>query len=88
MAWQIEFTETAVKQLGDFDKQITRRIIKWLEDRILTTNDPRLWGAALTGDKSGKWRYRIGDYRVVCEIQDSVLIVRVISVGNRNNIYK
>ena len=54
MAWQIEFTETAVKQLGDFDKQITRRIIKWLEDRILTTNDPRLWGAALTGDKSGK----------------------------------
>jgi len=88
LAWQIEFTATAVKQLGDFDKQITRRIIKWLEDRILTTSDPRLWGAALTGDKSGKWRYRIGDYRVVCEIQDHILIVRVVSVGNRNNIYK
>ncbi len=88
LAWQIEFTATAIKQLNDFDKQIRRRIIKWLEDRILTTDDLRLWGAALTGDKGGKWRYRIGDYRVICEIQANMLIVRVVSVGNRNNIYK
>lgn len=88
MAWQIEFTATAIKQLNNFDKHVTRRIVKWLEERILTTDNPRLWGAALTGDKGGKWRYRVGDYRVICEIQANILIVRVVAVGNRNNVYK
>ena len=87
MAWQIKFTETADKQLRMLDKQISKRLITWLENRILNCDNPRLWGSALTGNKSGQWRYRIGDYRVVCEIQDDVLIVKVIKVAHRKEVY-
>jgi mRNA interferase RelE/StbE len=69
------------------DKQISKRLITWLENRILNCDNPRLWGSALTGNKSGQWRYRIGDYRVVCEIQDDVLIVKVIKVAHRKEVY-
>lgn len=86
MVWQIKFTEPADKQLLSLDKPIARRIIKWLEERIPNAESPKLWGSGLTGDKSGKWRYRIGDYRVVCEIQDSVLIVKV-KVAHRRHVY-
>lgn len=88
MAWQIKFTETAEKQLKNLDKQVANRILNWLDERISSTNNPRLWGSPLTGVFTGKWRYRVGDFRIVCEILDDILLVRVVKVGNRGNVYK
>lgn len=87
LAWQIKFTETAQKQLQKLDKQVANRLLNWLDDRINSSDNPKLWGKALVGNESGKWRYRVGDYRIVCEILDGVLLVRVVSVGHRKNIY-
>jgi mRNA interferase RelE/StbE len=87
LAWKIKFTETAQKQLSKLDKQVTIRILNWIERRAINSNNPRLWGKALTGNESGKWRYRVGDYRVVCEILDNELIVKVVKVANRQNVY-
>lgn len=78
MAWQIELTGSAEKELAKLDKPVAKRIIRFLRERGCV--DPRSSGKALKGDHSGLWRYRIGDYRVICEIFDdkiSVLVVRV-----------
>lgn len=60
----------------------------WIEERLAGCQNPRLWGAALIGDFSEFWKYRIGDYRLVCEIEDHELIVQIIDVGNRREIYR
>jgi mRNA interferase RelE/StbE len=87
LAWKIKFTETSQKQLRKLDKQVTIRILNWLEERIANSNNPRLWGKALTSNEAGKWRYRVGDYRIVCEIIDNELIVKVVKVANRQSVY-
>ncbi|WP_222593271.1 type II toxin-antitoxin system RelE family toxin [Aquella oligotrophica] len=89
LAWKIDFSESALKQLKSLDKPITRRIIKWLEDRVLSGVNPRLWGKQLKGDAlSEYWRYRVGDYRVLCIIKDNIVTVEVVSIGHRKEIYK
>jgi mRNA interferase RelE/StbE len=70
------------------DKQAAKRIIMWIEERLVGCQNPRLWGAALIGGFSGFWKYRIGGYRLVCEIEDNELIVQIIDVGNRRDIYR
>ena len=77
MAWTIEYTDTAEKQLGKLDKQMARRIVDYMNERVAALDDPRHLGEALTGPLSGLWRYRVGDYRVICDIQDRVLVTRV-----------
>ncbi len=86
MAWRIEFTDTAAKQLSKLGKVEAKRITKFLRGRI--GEDPRAAGKALTGPLGGLWRYRVGDYRVICEIQDEVLRILVLRVGNRREIYR
>lgn len=88
MAWQIKFTETADKQLRRLDKQVANRLLDWLEERICSTDNPRLWGKALTGGHNSKWRYRVGDYRIICEICDNILLVRVVKIANRKEVYR
>ena len=89
MAWQINYTSTALKQLGKFDKPAARRIIDYMDERIGTLTDPRETGKALMGALlGGYWRYRVDEYRVICDIQDSVLCVLVIAVGNRKDVYQ
>ena len=66
MAWAIDYTETAKGQLRKLDKQMARRIIDFMDERIATTEDPRNTGKALTGPHGGFWRYRVGDCRVIC----------------------
>lgn len=88
MIWKIEFDAKAKKELLRLDKQIQKRIMKLLEDRILKKRNPRSTGSALQNTLSGLWRYRVGDYRVICKIEDSYLIVLVISVGHRKDVYK
>ena len=88
MAWQIDLTETASKQLAKIDKQTARRIIKFLRERIAPLDDPRSTGKALTGPLGGFWRYRVGDYRLICDIQDGALCVLVVEIGNRREVYR
>ena len=88
MAWTIEYTETAKKQLRKLDKPSARQIVDYLDTRIAQLNDPRSSGKALVGPLGGLWRYRVGDYRVICEIRDDVLITLVVQIGNRREVYR
>lgn len=87
MQYKVIFTERAKKQLKKLDKHIAALIIGWLEKNIQNCENPRLHGKGLVENKSGQWRYRIGDYRVICEIQDKEIIVLVLEVGHRRDIY-
>lgn len=88
MAWTIEYTETARVQLRKLDKPTARRILDYMDERIAPRASPRSTGKALSGPLGQLWRYRIGDYRVICEIQDDILRVLVIRIGNRREVYK
>lgn len=88
MAWTIDYTETAKGQLRKLDKQIARRIVDFMDERVAGLQDPRSTGKALTGPLGGLWRYRVGDCRVICDIQDGALRVLVVQVGNRREIYR
>jgi mRNA interferase RelE/StbE len=88
LTWQIDLTATAVKQLSKLDKSEARRITTFLRQRIGTLEDPRILGKPLTGPQLGEfWRYRVGDYRIICDIEDHALVVLVIEIGNRRDIY-
>ena len=87
MQYKVIFTERAKKQLKKLDKHIAALIIGWLEKNIQNCENPRLHGKGLVENKSEQWRYRIGDYRVICEIQDKEIIVLVLEVGHRRDIY-
>lgn len=90
MAWKISFTKSAVKQLLKLDRATARLIVRFLEGKVAGSSDARRLGHALVGDQKGRWRYRIGDYRVLCELRDSELlvIVIVIALGHRKQIYR
>lgn len=89
MAWKVEFEQKAQKDLAKLTPAIADRILNFLEERVVDRGDPRMTGSALQGAKLGNlWRYRVGDYRVVCDIQDKVLTVLVVKVGKRGSIYK
>lgn len=87
--WKIEFSESAKKDLKKFDNQVSKKVIKWLESRILPGVDPRLWGKQLKGSACGEmWRYRVGEYRVLCLIKDNIVTIKVVSIGHRKEVYK
>lgn len=87
MKWRIEFEKSARDTLAKLDKPVRQQIEKYL-DNLLTLDDPRMRGKGLTGDKAGQWRYRVGDYRIICEIRDNVLVILVLSIGHRSKVYK
>ena len=89
MAWTISYTDTSRKQLRKLDKQTARRILDFLDERIVGARNPRDTGMALTGPLLGTfWRYRVGDTRIICEIQDGKLCVLVIEIGHRREVYR
>ena len=89
MAWQIEFDDAAKKELAKLDKQAAKRIIVFLRERIATLHNPRSIGEALKGSRLGEfWKYRVGDYRIICNIEDGALCVLVVKVGNRREVYR
>ena len=88
MVWTIEYTETASDQLRKLDEQTARRIIDYLDNRVAGLDDPRNLGRALTGPLSRLWRYRVGNCRVICDIQDRVLRILVVRVGARDSVYR
>lgn len=88
MAWAIEYTETARKQLHKLDRSVARRIVEFLDQRVAVKEDPRELGKPLSGPLGKLWRYRVGDYRIVCEIRDDVVAVLVVRIGHRREIYR
>ena len=89
MAWQIEFEESAKKELAKLDRQVARRLIDFLKNRVLSQRDPRSVGQALRGSKLGEfWKYRVGDFRIIASIRDERMTVLVLRVGNRSDIYR
>ena len=86
MTWTIELEDRAIKELSKLEKQTQYKIINYLKARIL--NDPRNFGKPLLYNKFGLWRYRVGDYRIICKIEDQRLSILIVSVAHRKNIYK
>ena len=86
LVWKIEMTGEAEKELARIDKPAAKRIIRYLRERVSV--DPRSSGKSLRGDLSGLWRYRIGDYRVICELYDEKVSVLVIRIGHRKDVYR
>ena len=87
LAWKVELTDTAKKQLARLDKTQAQRITKYLR-RVMLLEDPRDAGKALTGNLRTYWRYRVGDYRVVCEIRENEMSIVAVMVGHRSDIYE
>ena len=87
MRYKVVFTGKAKRQLLKLDRQVSALIVGWIERNIEGCENPRSHGKGLLGNKSGQWRYRIGDYRIVCEIRDNEVVVLVLEVGHRKNIY-
>jgi len=86
--WRVEFDATAAKELRKLSEPDRRRILRFLRDRIASSDDPRQLGAALTGEFSGLWRYRVGDFRLIASIEDKRFVVLVLRVGHRRQIYR
>ncbi|AFL90335.1 addiction module toxin, RelE/StbE family [Terriglobus roseus DSM 18391] len=88
MAWTIEFQADAVRQLSKLDRQWQRRITAYLQDEIAPLDDPKLHGHALVGPLQGLWRYRVADYRILCQLQQESLVVLVVEVVHRAKAYR
>ena len=87
MAWKIEYVDHSQRQLEKLDVQITRRILLYMRERI-ARQDPYAHGKALTGNWAGHWRYRVGDYRIICKLRDEILTITVVRVGHRSDVYR
>lgn len=87
MAWRIEFDHGARAELRKLDRSVQIRIAKYLRERIATAANPRSLGAPLHGEFESFWRYRVGDYRIICDIRDQILTVLVVKVGHRRDVY-
>jgi mRNA interferase RelE/StbE len=86
--WRIEITRTAEKQIAKLDRDAQKSIQSFLRERLVPAEDPRRWGKPLHGEKRGLWRYRVGDYRLICDIQDEKITVLVLEVGHRKDVYR
>jgi mRNA interferase RelE/StbE len=88
LVWTINYTDSAKQHLRKLDRQTAKAIVDYLDQRIAKLDNPRSSGKALTGPLGGLWRYRIMDYRIICEIREGELCILVLTVGNRKNVYK
>lgn len=87
MKYRVEYTNYAVRQLKNLDKGILSFIISYIDNKLVDCENPRLYGKALRGNLKDKWRYRIGDYRILALIDDGVVTITVVEVGHRSDIY-
>ena len=89
MAWRIELARAAERELAKLDAPVTRRILKFLHERVAHLDNPRSIGEALRGKELGDfWKYRVGDYRIICSIEDEEVLVLVLRVGHRREVYQ
>jgi mRNA interferase RelE/StbE len=89
LVWQIEFDPDALKELKKLDRPVQIRLVAFLRNRLAPLDDPRSIGEALSGARLGSyWKYRVGDWRMVCDILDRRIVVRVLRIGNRREVYR
>jgi mRNA interferase RelE/StbE len=89
MAWKVELDPAALRDLDHLDQQVAQRIIKFLHERVALLDDPRTIGQALQGSKFGEfWKYRVGDWRMVCKIEDNRVTVLVLRIRHRSKVYR
>lgn len=88
MAWTIEYDEAALADLKKLDRQAQQEILDYMDERIGKAEDPRSFGKPLRHSKFGLWRYRVRDYRIICQIREATLVVLVVAVGHRSKIYE
>jgi mRNA interferase RelE/StbE len=88
LAWTIEYDRRVLKDIKKLDKTVQRQILDFFDDRIADSADPRDLGKSLKSSFSGLWRYRIGDYRAICRIEDEKLVVLVVRIAHRSKVYK
>jgi mRNA interferase RelE/StbE len=88
LAWTIEYDEGAVADLKKLDRQTQREILDYMDKRIGKAEDPRVFGKPLRHSKFGLWRYRVRDYRIICQLQEARLRVLVVAVGHRSTVYE
>ncbi|KTD20359.1 type II toxin-antitoxin system RelE family toxin [Legionella londiniensis] len=87
MTWKIEFDADVEKDLRKLGHTAQKRILTYLKEKVMSSNDPRSLGKSLSGDLTGLWRYRVGDYRILAKIEDNNLTILVVHVGHRKNVY-
>ena len=87
MAWNIEYDPGALQDLKKLDREIQREIVDYMDNRVAAARTPRDFGKPLRGSKFGLWRYRVRDYRIICELQEKRLVVLVVAVGHRSTVY-
>lgn len=87
MRFTVRISDRALRLLSKLDKLVQKRLLNWLLKNLEGTSNPRVKGKGLSGDHSGEWCYRVGEYRIIVDIQDEILLVLVITVGHRKNIY-
>jgi mRNA interferase RelE/StbE len=89
LAWQIEFDPDAARELRKLDRPVQIRIVGFLRQRVAVLDDPRQIGEALAGARLGSyWKYRVGDWRIICDLQDHRIVVRVLRIGHRGGVYR
>lgn len=87
MTYRVEFTKRALKELEKLDRYTAALILGWVRKNLENCEDPRLHGKGLTANRSGEWRYRVGDYRLLAKIDDGKITILVLSAGHRRDIY-
>ena len=87
MKYKVEYLSSVVKTLEKMDKYTKRIILEWIEKNLVDCEDPRVHGKPLTANRVGQWRYRVGDYRIITKIEDNRLVILVIAIGHRRDIY-
>ncbi|MCY4528639.1 MAG: type II toxin-antitoxin system RelE/ParE family toxin [Chloroflexi bacterium] len=88
MAWTIDYSRAAKARLKKLNRNTARRITEYMDERVASLDNPRSRGKALSGPYSGYWRYRVGDYRVICDIQDGALCILALAVERRDKVYR
>jgi mRNA interferase RelE/StbE len=88
LVWTIDYTQAARNQLKKLDKPVAQRILDFMDERVAKHEDPRALGKSLTGSLGILWRYRIGDYRIICDIQHSAVRILVLRIGDRREVYR
>ena len=88
MSFHVQYTKAALKQLEKMNRFDAQLIVSWIGKNLEGCDNPRVHGKGLTANRSGEWRYRVGSYRILCVIQDDVLVIEIFSIGHRSTVYK
>ena len=88
MSFHVQYTKAALKQLKKMNRFDAQLIVSWIGKNLEGCDNPSVHGKGLTANRSGEWRYRVGSYRILCVIQDDVLVIEIFSIGHRSTVYK